>query len=477
MKLEATVWTLLGPEASLWTLKGPGKGMLQVLDKTGRISQGVFAFEGGTELRKRMQELLEPFRPAKGMLPVKLISDAALSAELREMLPKLGFHVLRLVDRTGSFEMRFQPANGKLHVSMPEVTEAQAKKGKLRVLIIDDSPLISTILSNILSSDPEIEVVGTVGLPSQVDAAIRNYQPDVITLDLHLPEMTGVELLAQYLPKYNVPTVIISSISPDEGPMVLNALEVGAVDYIQKPSSIEIETASSSILEKVRAAARITPRAASGAVISRAKPGPFPVDIERVIAIGSSTGGTKALREIFLRLPRNIPPIVVVQHIPAGFSAAFAERLNQICEFPVKEAADGDPVIPGRALIAPGGKHLRIVRAGTGRIVRVEDGPHVNSHRPSVDVLFHSLAELGMTDTIGVLLTGMGNDGARGLLALKNLGCTTIAQDEASCVVFGMPQAAALLGAAGKIVSLFDIAQTLLDEVTKLPKAGNGQAA
>jgi two-component system chemotaxis response regulator CheB len=270
--------------------------------------------------------------------------------------------------------------------------------------------------------------------------------------------------------------VIISSISPDEGPMVLNALECGAVDYIQKPSSIEIQTASTAILEKVKAAARVTPKRAGASVITRARPGGFPIDPTRIIAIGSSTGGTKALREILLRMPKNIPPIVVVQHIPAGFSAAFAERLNQICDFPVKEAADGDPLTSGRVLIAPGGKHLRVVRAGSARIVRVEDGPHVNSHRPSVDVLFHSIVECGLADAVGVILTGMGADGARGLLAMKELGCATIAQDEASCVVFGMPQAAAQLGAAGKVVSLFEIAQALVDEVSKSGKAGS-QAA
>lgn len=471
MSRGAPLWVPFAKGPGYWSLRGPNTGVVQVLDKTARDIIATFAFRACPDLRDRLKKALSAHAATGGgMLPVKVVCDRSLTRDLRDILPQLGFHILRLVERSGEYEMRCYPETGRLQVTMPTPESSGVKAtGRIKVLIIDDSPLIASILSNIFRSDPSFEVVGTVGLPSQVDAAIRNYRPDVITLDLHLPEMNGVDLLNQYLPKYQIPTVIVSSVSPDEGPLVVNALECGAVDYIQKPSAQEIDSTSPVILEKVKAAAQITPRSTHLVGITKAA-GTTPIDESRVIAIGSSTGGTKALREIFLRLPKRIPPIVVVQHIPAGFSAAFAERLNQICDFPVKEASDGDPLIPGRVLIAPGGRHLRVERGAAGLVARVEDTAHVNSHRPSVDVLFNSIVDHCGPEAVGVLLTGMGADGARGLLAMREKGCFTIAQDEASCVVYGMPQAAAQLNAAVKVVSLLDIAQALVDETSARDK-------
>lgn len=471
MSRGAPLWVPFAKGLGYWSLRGPNTGVVQVLDKTAREIIATYAFRSCSDLRERLKKALAPHASSGGgMLPVKVVCDRSLTRELRDILPQLGFHILRLVERSGEYEMRCYPETGRLQVTMPTPESSGAKaSGRIKVLIIDDSPLIASILSNIFRSDPAFEVVGTVGLPSQVDAAIRNYRPDVITLDLHLPEMNGVDLLNQYLPKYQIPTVIVSSVSPDEGPLVVNALECGAVDYIQKPSAQEIESTSPVILEKVKAAAQITPRSTHLVGITKATCA-APIDESRVIAIGSSTGGTKALREIFLRLPKRIPPIVVVQHIPAGFSAAFAERLNQICDFPVKEAADGDPLIPGRVLIAPGGRHLRVERGISGLVARIDDSAHVNSHRPSVDVLFNSIVDNCGAEAVGVLLTGMGADGARGLLAMREKGCFTIAQDEASCVVYGMPQAAAQMNAAERVVSLLDISQVLVDETSSRDK-------
>lgn len=471
MSRGAPLWVPFAKGPGYWSLKGPDTGVVQVLDKSASGIVATFAFRNCGDLKERLRKALNPFAQAGGMLPVKVVCDHTLTRGLREMLPQLGFHILRLVERSGDYEIRCYPQSGRLQVTMPESVSACERSGeRVKVLIIDDSPLIASILSNIFRSDPSFDVVGTVGLPSQVDAAIRNYRPDVITLDLHLPEMNGVDLLNQYLPKYQIPTVIVSSVSPDEGPLVLNALECGAVDYIQKPSAAEIDSTTPIILEKVKAAAQITPRSTHLVGITKATPGPRPVDESRIIAIGSSTGGTKALREIFLRLPKRIPPVVVVQHIPAGFSAAFAERLNQICEFPVKEAANGDPLIPGRVLIAPGGRHMKVEKGEAGYVVKIEDSSPVNSHRPSVDVLFGSIVESCGSGSVGVLLTGMGSDGAKGLLAMREKGCFTLAQDEASCVVYGMPQAAAQMNAATKVVSLLDIAQALVDEISSSDK-------
>jgi two-component system, chemotaxis family, protein-glutamate methylesterase/glutaminase len=467
---KAPLWKILEKGPEYWSLSGPNTGMLQLLDQDGKNSVAVFAFDGGADFAQNLKKLLKPYAVRGKIIPIKAVCDSAISNMLREVLSKLGFHILRLVERAGEYEIRYYADAAKLQVTMPESNAAkESSKDKIKILIVDDSPIICSILSNVFKEDPELEVVATVGLPSQVEAAICNYRPDVITLDLHLPEMNGVALLNQYLPKYNIPTIIVSSISPDEGPFVLSALESGAVDYIQKPSAMEIDLLAATIVARIKAAAAVSPKNVHDGNVEKVKVDPKDIDFSRIIAIGSSTGGTKALRDIFLRLPKEIPPIIVVQHIPAGFSKAFADRLDKICAFEVKEAVDGDEVKPGRVIIAPGGKHIRLQKSQKGFVVKVDDGEPVNRHKPSVDVMFRSVLENCGADAIGVILTGMGDDGARGLLEMRNKGCFTIAQDEASCVVFGMPQAAINLNAVVRVESLLEIAQALADEITCKP--------
>jgi len=338
-----------------------------------------------------------------------------------------------------------------------------------KVLIVDDSPTIRQMLKSIVSQSKELEVVGEAERPSQVKALIQKLKPDVMTLDINMPEMTGVQLLRELFVESYVPTVMISSISLSEGHDVLDALELGAVDYIQKPSHAEITQLTPVILEKLSAAAkskrsRVSARGARRARQAAAQIAAAPAAAKSqktLIAIGASTGGTEAIRHLLELLPNQIPPIVVVQHIPPVFSEAFAKRLNDLFEFEVREAADGDEVRPNRVLIAPGGRHMRLERSGARLIVRLNDDPPVNRFKPSVDVLFQSVAKLLGREALGVLLTGMGSDGARGLLEMRRAGSQTFAQDEESCVVFGMPRAAIELGAAAHVKSIDGIAQSL----------------
>ena len=471
MNQSAPFWVSLTEGPDFWVLKGPDVGFVKVLDPATDRCVGAFAFQVCSDLRERLVQMLRPYAAeVKGTPKVKIVTDSRLSVAARAAAGELGFTIEKIVERAGDFEVRFEPKEGKLHVSALEKTNASGRP-RIRVLIVDDSPLICSILTNILNEDKDLEVVASVGEPSQVIPAIERFKPDVITLDIHLPEMTGVELLRRYMPKFNVPTIIFTSISQEEGPLVLNALEAGAVDYIQKPSSKEVTKMTPMILAKVKAAAKIVPRSSTPVKLEKAQVNPSEIDPSRLIAIGSSTGGTKALLEILIRLPKEIPPILIAQHIPAGFSKAFADRLNSVCEFEVCEARQGEAVRPGKVIVAPGGRQMRLLRTATGPVVTIEDSQSEFLHKPSVDVLFQSVDQVCGPEAVALLLTGMGSDGAKGMLALRNKGCATFAQDEASCIVFGMPQAAQNLGAAGKMVPLMDIAQELMNEVSGKNKA------
>ncbi|GIL18321.1 MAG: chemotaxis response regulator protein-glutamate methylesterase [Oligoflexia bacterium] len=355
-----------------------------------------------------------------------------------------------------------------------EAKEASAKElvrtGKVKVLIIDDSKTIRNVLKLICSQDPDVEVIGEIEDPLKADEFLLKNKVDVITLDIHMPGMDGVQLLAKIHPKYHIPTVMISALSKDDGPYVLNALEIGAVDYIQKPSMDEIKRKGPEIVERIKTAslAHVKPQDRKQA----AKVSNGPIDQSYIVAIGSSTGGTEALKDLLTQLPAEIPPILIVQHIPAVFSAALATRLNGLCKFEVKEASDMDPVKPGCVLIAPGGRQMKMAKDGKGGYcVRVTDDPAYNRHRPSVDFLFESIAELAPPNMVGVILTGMGSDGARGLLKLKNKGAWTIAQDAASCVVYGMPRSAVELGAHQEQLPLMDIPSAIVRECQQSKKA------
>ena len=334
-----------------------------------------------------------------------------------------------------------------------------------KVLVVDDSRVVREVLSRELSSDPEIEVVGTAPDAYAAWGMIVRSRPDVITLDLEMPGMNGLAFLRRLLRCNPLPVVVVSSLTPAGSELALEALEAGAVEVVAKPRPApggQQTLARLGSLVKGAAGARVAAR--NGALRSRSiAPSPLSRATQKVVVIGASTGGTQALQKVLTALPRTAPGIAIVQHMPEGFTRSFAERLNQLCAVEVKEAEDQDEVAPGRVLVAPGNHHLMLRRSGSRYRVEVKSGPLVSGHRPSVDLLFRSAARSAGPHAIGVLLTGMGKDGARGLLDMKRAGAATIAQDEASCVVFGMPREAIALGAADRIAPLPRVAESILE--------------
>lgn len=341
-------------------------------------------------------------------------------------------------------------------------------KDKIRVLIVDDSALVRQTLAQVLSTDPEIEVIATASDPFVAAERIAEQAPDVITLDIEMPRMDGLTFLRKLMQHHPLPVIVISSLGQTSCQVTLDALRVGAVEVLAKPGGpYSVGELRKNLAAKIRAAAVARIRRAPVDATPTPVEKPEPVKIrpsrpDAVIAIGASTGGTEAIEEVLTHLPADSPGILVTQHIPAVFSRAFAERLNQLCPVAVKEASNGDTVAPGRALIAPGGFHMLLRTAGDGYRVEVTGGPPVCYQRPSVDVMFSSVAEAAGNRAVGALLTGMGADGAQGLLRMKRAGARTIAQDEASCVVFGMPREAIRLGAADQVVSLSRLASAIM---------------
>ncbi|OYZ20081.1 MAG: hypothetical protein B7Y39_11185 [Bdellovibrio sp. 28-41-41] len=331
-------------------------------------------------------------------------------------------------------------------------------KRKIRVLIVDDSKTIRELLTKILSQDPNINVVGQAEDPLKAELLLPTTKPDVITLDVHMPRMTGVQWLKTLVPKYKLPVVMITSLELKDGNEVFEALELGAIDYIQKPSLSDLNSAAPLIREKVinAASAKVRGPRHIKKFVPSGNPN-FAFDPHIVIAIGASTGGTEALKEVLTALPKNIPPIVIVQHIPPVFSRAFADRMNSLCPFEVKEAESGDAVHSNRVLIAPGGTQMKVIKKPSGLFVEINDDPPMTRHKPSVDYLFQSVAETLGKKTIGVILTGMGSDGTNGLLKMKEKGSMTLSQDEDSCVVYGMPKSAWESGASQLQVPLDEI--------------------
>jgi len=388
---------------------------------------------------------------------LKIVGNISL-APVQIWSKQAQLQITKIVEVKSAFEIQFHPKEGRLRLAR---LATPARKTPIKIVLIDDSKTIRSLLTQIFSGDPELQVVGECADPRDADQLIEKLRPDVVTLDIHMPEMDGVTLLKQLLPKYKLPFVMVTAVSLEEGPLVLQALEVGAVDYVQKPASIDIASVGQLIREKVKAAvlAQVHYRAPAQTP-AQTVPSPRlgPLDTSRVVAIGSSTGGVEALRQILTALPAETPPILITQHIPALFSKSFAERMNSLCAFPVSEAKDGDAVKPGHAYIAPGGLQMSVVKKGGQLIIAITDDPPVNRHKPSVDVLFQSVAAQVGSRAIGVILTGMGDDGARGLLKMREMGCLTLAQNEESCVVFGMPRAAIKLEAAQHVVGLDQIA-------------------
>ena len=341
---------------------------------------------------------------------------------------------------------------------------------RIRVLIVDDSAIVRRILSEALSGESDIEVVGTAPDPYVARDKILALQPDVITLDIEMPRMDGLTFLKKLMHFHPMPAIIISSLAQPSCLAALQALEFGAVEVLAKPGGpYSVGELRQSLAQKVRAAAaaRIRLPERAGAACE-AKPSP-PVRLAApalppgtVLAIGASTGGTEAIATVLTRIPQSCPGIVVAQHIPAQFSRAFASRLNTICAMDVKEAEDGDTLRNGLALVAPGDFHMVLRHSGGRYYVSVKTGPRVCYQRPSVDVLFSSVAEAAGAEAVGVLLTGMGNDGAQGLLRMRQAGARTIAQNEATCVVYGMPREAVELGAVAQVLPLTAIAEAML---------------
>jgi two-component system, chemotaxis family, protein-glutamate methylesterase/glutaminase len=348
---------------------------------------------------------------------------------------------------------------------------------KIKVMVVDDSAVVRQVLTDLLKTDPQIEVIGAAPDPIFALEKMKKQWPDVIVLDVEMPRMDGITFLRKLMSEHPTPVVICSTLTEKGAETTMQAMSAGAVDIITKPKIGLKQFLNESIAEitrAVKAAAsanpkRLTasphstvtvkPKLTADAILAPASTHHAMAETtDRVIAIGTSTGGTQALEVVLTALPRVCPGIVIVQHMPEKFTAAFAARLNNICEIEVREAQNGDRVIPGRALIAPGGRHMLLKRSGAQYIAEVIDGPVVNRHRPSVDVLFRSVAKCAGKNAIGIIMTGMGDDGAAGLLEMKQAGAHTVAQDEATCVVYGMPKEAVKRGAAEKIIPLESIA-------------------
>jgi two-component system chemotaxis response regulator CheB len=352
---------------------------------------------------------------------------------------------------------------------------------KTRVLIIDDSALVRSLLTEIINKQPDMEAIGAAPDPLVAREMIRAMNPDVLTLDVEMPKMDGLDFLERLMRLRPTPVVMVSTLTERGADTTIRALELGAIDFVAKPKlgiAAGLSDLGRDICEKIRVASRArmhrhVVRAADGEAPARppaAKPSTHysRLSTEKLIIIGASTGGTEAIREVLTRLPADSPAVLITQHMPPGFTRSFAQRLDGLCRITVSEATDGERVLPGHAYIAPGDRHLRLARSGANYMVALDDGPPVNRHRPSVEVLFRSAAQLAGPNALGVMLTGMGKDGAAAMLEMKQAGAFNLAQDEATCVVFGMPKEAIAVGAVDEVLPVTKIADRLLDRLGEL---------
>lgn len=339
----------------------------------------------------------------------------------------------------------------------------------IRVLIVDDSAVVRSVLARELARDPQIQVVGAAPDPYVARDKIVELEPDVLTLDVEMPRMDGVTFLRRLMEHRPMPVIVLSSLTERGTRTAIEAMEAGAVEVLHKAagSAYSVGDMGVALIAKIKAAARVRvragkPRTAGAAAKAGVPRGSLAETTDKVIAIGASTGGVQALTEVLTALPATAPGTLIVQHMPAKFTASFAQRLDSLCAVHVKEAVDGDTVVPGRVLVAPGGLHMLLRRSGARYYVEVKDGPEVHHQRPSVEVLFNSVAKCAGANAVGAILTGMGADGAKGLLAMRQAGARTIAQDERTCAVFGMPMEAIKCGAAEAVVPLGDVARALI---------------
>ncbi|WP_129780057.1 protein-glutamate methylesterase/protein-glutamine glutaminase [Peristeroidobacter soli] len=363
----------------------------------------------------------------------------------------------------------------------------QASQRRVQVMIVDDSAVVRQALTEVLNADPGIEVLCAVADPLLAMERMKTKWPQVIVLDVEMPRMDGLTFLRKIMAERPTPVVICSTLTEAGAATTLEALAAGAVSIVTKPKlglrrfiedasadlASAVKAASHANVSRLRAAPRMSaepaqalgvpPKLTADAILSPSGPKALQQTTERIIAIGTSTGGTQALEQVLTCLPRVSPGIAIVQHMPEKFTAAFASRLNSLCQIEVREARHGDRLLPGLALIAPGGKHMMLKRSGAYYYMEIIDGPLVNRHRPSVDVLFRSAAKCAGANVLGIIMTGMGDDGARGLKEMRDAGAATIAQDEATCVVFGMPKEAIRMGGAQRVLSLGDLPRSMLD--------------
>ncbi|MFZ5432748.1 MAG: protein-glutamate methylesterase/protein-glutamine glutaminase [Calditrichota bacterium] len=335
----------------------------------------------------------------------------------------------------------------------------------IKVLVVDDSALVRRVFSEELGRDPEINVVGTAPDPYIARDKIVQLEPDVITLDVEMPRMDGLSFLRKLMKFHPMPVIVVSSLTPKGGDMAMEALEIGAAEVMCKPGeAYTVGEMSRDLIQKIKAVAhmRLDRRPGSNGDTPPQPRTALTKTTLKIVAIGASTGGTEALKEVLIRYPANAPATVIVQHMPEQFTRAFADRLNGLCAIDVKEAQSGDTLRPGLALIAPGNKHMVLQRSGAVYQVLVKDGPRVHHQRPAVDVLFRSVARVAGKNAVGVILTGMGADGAEGLLEMRQAGARTVGQDEATCIVYGMPKEAFTMGAVEKQVPLLRVTDEVL---------------
>jgi two-component system chemotaxis response regulator CheB len=377
---------------------------------------------------------------------------------------------------------------------------------KTRVLIIDDSALVRSLLAEIINRQPDMEAIGAAPDPYAAREMIRAMNPDVLTLDVEMPKMDGLDFLEKLMRLRPMPVVMVSTLTERGAEVTIRALELGAIDFVAKPKigiASGLQQLGADICEKIRIASQarmhrhtqgarpatapassgvagVNGAAANGAVVkgdagaASGAPVRFSrISTEKLIAIGASTGGTEAIREILVNLPFDSPAVLVTQHMPAGFTRSFAARLDSACKITVSEAVDGERALPGHAYIAPGDHHLRLVRSGANYVLAVDRGEPVNRHRPSVDVMFRSVAEAAGPNAIGVILTGMGKDGALGMLEMRNAGSHTLAQDEATCVVYGMPREAVAVGAVVESVPVTAVVERLREKLSSFGDVGH----
>jgi two-component system, chemotaxis family, protein-glutamate methylesterase/glutaminase len=344
---------------------------------------------------------------------------------------------------------------------------------KIRVVVVDDSALIRSLLKDIIDRQPDMQCVGVAADPYAARETIRSTNPDVVTLDVEMPRMDGLEFLAKLMRLRPTPVVMVSTLTERGAEVTMRALELGAIDFVAKPKigvADGMRQLAEDITDKIRTAARAQLRRAAAPTGSPAPPAIAPAGLgrlstEKLVFIGASTGGTEATKELLLGLPADAPAVLITQHMPPGFTTSYAKRLDGLARIRVSEAADGERVLPGHAYLAPGGQHLSVERSGANYIARVRDGDPVNRHKPSVEVLFESAARVVGPNAFGIMLTGMGADGARAMRAMREAGAYNLAQDEASCVVFGMPREAIAHGAVHEVLPLTQIAPHLLERL------------